>query len=63
MLQLKILKLDIELENQRKTIICFINQNYIKKAFLNRKGLSNIDRSSIGLSNANNIFINENLIQ
>ena len=47
--------------NSKKTVIRFISQKYAKKALLNRKDLSNIDRSSIGLSNSNNIFIDENL--
>ena len=47
--------------NSKKTIIYFINQKYAKKALLNRKGLTSIDSSSIGLTNLNYIFINENL--
>ena len=53
MLELKILKLAIDL--------CFINQKYAKKAPHNRKGLRNIDSSSIGLTNLNTIFISENV--
>ena len=48
-------------DNSKKTIICFVNRKYAKKALLNRKNLKHLDKSSIGLSNSNNIFINENL--
>ena len=48
-------------ENSKKTIIRFVNRKYAKKALLNKKSLKNINRSSIGLSNSGNIFINENL--
>ena len=48
-------------DNSQKTIISFVNQKYAKKAHLNRKNLKHLDKSSIGLSNSNNIFINENL--
>ena len=48
-------------DNSKKMIICFVNQKYAKKALLNRKNLKHLDKSSIGLSNSNNIFINENL--
>ena len=47
-------------DNSKKTI-CFVNRKYAKKAPLNRKNLKHLDKSSIGLSNCNNIFINENL--
>ena len=46
--------------NSNKTIIRFVNRKFVKKA-LNRKSLKNIDKSSIGLSNSSDIFINENL--
>ena len=48
-------------DNSKKTIICFVNRKYAKKAPLNRKNLKHLDKTSIGLSNSNNIFINENL--
>ena len=47
--------------NSKKTIICFVNRKFAKKALVNRKSLKNIDKSSIGLSNSSDIFINENL--
>ena len=47
--------------NSKKTIISFVNRKYAKKALHNRKNLKHLDKSSIGLSNSNNIFINENL--
>ena len=47
--------------NSKKTIIRFVNRKYAKKALLNRKNLKKLDKSSSGLSNSNNIFINENL--
>ena len=47
--------------NSRKTIICFVNRKFAKKALINRKSLKNIDKSSIALSNSSDIFINENL--
>ena len=42
--------------NSKKTIICFINRKYAKKVLLNRKGLRNIGRSSIGLLDSSNII-------
>ena len=36
-------------------------ENTQKKALVNRKGLKNIDRTSIGLEKSHRIFINENL--
>ena len=47
--------------NSTKTIIHFVNRKFAKKALVNRKSLRNIDKSSIGLSNSSDIFINENL--
>ena len=47
--------------NSKKTIIRFVNRKFAKKALVNRKILKNIDKSSIGLSNPSDIFINENL--
>ena len=47
--------------SKKKTIMCFFNRKYAKKALLKRKGLSNIDRSLIGLSCSSNLFLNENL--
>ena len=47
--------------NSKKTIIRFVNRKFAKKALVNRKSLKNIDKSSIGLSNSSDIFINENL--
>ena len=38
-----------------------MNRKFAKKALVNRKSLKNIDKSSIGLSNSSDIFINENL--
>ena len=66
MFQIKILKLAIELKNQRKTqkkkfIARFINRKYAKKAPLNWKGLRNIHSFFNGLINLSKIFINENL--
>ena len=49
-------------DNFKKTIIRFVNRKYEKKALLNRKKLKHLDKSSIGLSNSNNIFNNENLM-
>ena len=48
-------------DNSKKRIIRFVNWKYAKKTLLNRKNLKHLDKSSIGLSNSNNIFINENL--
>ena len=48
-------------DNSKKTIICFVNRKYAKKALLNRKNLKHLDKSSIGQSNSNNIFFSENL--
>ena len=48
-------------DNSKKTIIRFVNRKYAKKALLKRKNLKHLDKSSIGLSNSNNIIINENL--
>ena len=53
MYQVKILKLVIKQENQQR--------KHTKKALVNRKGLKNIDRTSIGLEKSHDIFINENL--
>ena len=44
-----------------QTIIRFVNRKFAKKALVNGKSLKNIDKSSIGLSNSSDIFINENL--
>ena len=38
-----------------------MNRKFVKKALVNRKSLQNIDKSSIGLSNSSDIFINKNL--
>ena len=46
-----------------KTIVRFINRKYAKKALINRKGLININKSSLILPSSDNIFINENLTQ
>ena len=48
-------------DNSKKTIVRFVNRKYAKKALLNRKNLKHLDKSSIGLSNSSNIFINESL--
>ena len=48
-------------DNSKKTIIRIVNRKYAKKALLNRKDLKHLDKSSIGLSNSNSIFNNENL--
>ena len=47
--------------NSKKTIIRFVYRKFSKKALVNRKSLKTIDKSSIGLSNSSDIFINENL--
>ena len=48
-------------DNSKKTIIPFVNRKYAKKPLRNRKNLKHLDKSSIGISNSNNIFISENL--
>ena len=45
----------------KTTIVRFVNGKYAKKALVNRKGLKNIDRTSIGLEKLQSIFINEKL--
>ena len=45
----------------KKTIVRFINRKHTKKALINRKGLININKSSLSLTSSDNIFINENL--
>ena len=45
----------------KKTIVRFINRKHTKKALINRKGLININKSSLSLSSSDNIFINQNL--
>ena len=44
-------------KNNSKKTIRFINRKYAKKAFLNRKGLRNIDSSPTGLTNSNIILM------
>ena len=46
--------------NSKKTIVRFVNRKFSKQALYNRKRLKTVDKSRIGLSNAN-IFVNENL--
>ena len=46
--------------NSKKTIVRFVNRKFSKQALYNRKRLATVDKSPIGLSNAN-IFVNENL--
>ena len=46
---------------KKKTIVQFINRKHAKKALINRKGLTNINKYSLSLSVSNNIFINENV--
>ena len=45
----------------KTTIVRFVNGKHAKKALVNRKGLKNIDRTSIGLEKLQSIFINEKL--
>ena len=65
MCQVKILKLAFEQENQktpqkRQSYNQLIESTQIK-TLINRKGLKNIDRTSIGLGKSHGILINENL--
>ena len=46
----------------KTTIVRFANRKQAKKALDNKKGLKNIDRTSIGLEKSHSAFINENLI-
>ena len=46
---------------KKKTIVRFINRKYAKKGVINKKGLININKSSLSMSSSDNIFINENL--
>ena len=46
---------------QKKTIVRLISRKHAKKALINRKGLININKSSLSLSSSDNIFIIENL--
>ena len=48
--------------NSKKTIIRFVNLKYAKKALLNRNNVKHLDKSSIGLSNFNNIFCNSIIV-
>ena len=48
--------------SSKTTTIRFVNRKHAKKALVNRKGLKNIDKTSIGLGKPHGIFINENLI-
>ena len=65
MYQVKILKLVIKQENQKtpqkRQSYNLFKRKHTKKALVNRKGLKNIDRTSIGLEKSHDIFINENL--
>ena len=45
----------------KTTIVRFVNGKHANKALVNRKGLKNIDRTSIGLEKLQSIFINEKL--
>ena len=47
--------------SSKTTIVRFVNRKHAKKALVNRKGLKNIDKTSIGLEKSHGIFINENL--
>ena len=49
--------------SSKKTIVRFFNRKHAKKGLVNRKGLKNIDKTSIGLEKLHGIFINENLTQ
>ena len=44
-----------------QTFLQFINRKHAKKALINRKSLTNINKSSLSQSSSDNIFINENL--
>ena len=46
---------------KKTTIVQFINRKHAKKALINRKGLTNINKYSLSLSGSNNIFINKNV--
>ena len=48
-------------QKKKKTIVQFINRKHAKKALINRKGLTNINKYSLNLSGSNNIFINKNV--
>ena len=47
--------------SSKMTIVRLVHRKHAKKALANRKGLKNIDRTSIGLEKSHRIFINENL--
>ena len=47
--------------SSKTTTVQFINRKHTKEALVNRKGLKNIYRTSIGLEKSHGIFINENL--
>ena len=45
----------------KKALARFINRKHTKKALINRKGLININKSSLSQSSSDNIFIYQNL--
>ena len=47
--------------SSKMTIVRLVHRKHAKKALVNRKGLKNIDRTSIGLDKSHRIFINKNL--
>ena len=47
--------------SKKKTFVQFINRKHAKKAPINRKSLTNINKSSLSQSSSDNIFINKNL--
>ena len=47
--------------SSKTTTVQFINRKHTKEALVDRKGLKNIYRTSIGLEKSHGIFINENL--
>ena len=47
----------------KTVIVQFFKRKHAKKSLFNRKGLKNINRTSIGLEKLHSIFIYENLIQ
>ena len=45
----------------KTTIVQFVNKKHAKNALVKRKGLKNVDRTTVGLEKSHSIFINESL--
>ena len=47
--------------NSKRTIVCFCNRKFSKRALYNKKKLASVNTSAVGLGNITKLFISENL--